>query len=226
MVLIHATEIDAVTAIYIHIPFCRQRCFYCDFPVTVVGKQPLTLSGWIDVYVQALCQEIRALPSPPQPIETIFFGGGTPSLLPLTGIEKLLTLLDQRWGIASGAEISIEIDPGTFTAAQIQRYQDLGINRFSLGIQAFQDELLATCGRFHRYREIIQALTAITSVGVKNWSLDLISGLPGQTLSQWRSSLTQAITAQPTHFSCYDLVLEPQTVFARREKPLSIVPRI
>ena len=97
-------------------------------------------------------------------------------------------------------------------------YQDLGINRFSLGIQAFQDSLLATCGRHHRLKEIDQALTAIAQVGVKNWSLDLISGLPNQTVTDWQESLTQAIQAKPTHISCYDLVLEPQTVFDKRDQ--------
>lgn len=204
------------TAAYIHIPFCRQRCFYCDFPVTVVGQQSLTLSGWIGDYVTALCQEIRAYPPGHFPLQTVFLGGGTPSLLPIAGLTQILATLHHHWGIASNAEISIEIDPGTFDAHQLRTYQDLGINRFSLGLQAFQDALLATCGRHHRLQDIDQALTAIAQVGVKNWSLDLISGLPQQTLAQWQQSLTLAIQAQPTHISCYDLVLEPQTVFDKQ----------
>ncbi len=147
-----------------------------------------------------------------------FFGGGTPSLLPIAGLEKLLSTLAQQWGLAPDVEISLEIDPGTFTATQLRQYQSLGVNRFSLGVQAFQDSLLETCGRTHRYRDIEQALMAIAQVGIKNWSLDLISGLPGQTKKDWQTSLTMAIAAQPAHLSCYDLVLEPQTVFERQQQ--------
>lgn len=206
------------TAAYVHLPFCRQRCFYCDFPVTVVGAQPLRLSGWIADYVEAVCQEIQAYPPAPSGLQTLFFGGGTPSLLPIAGLAQILNTVRQQWGIAQDAEISIEIDPGTFDAAQLQAYRDLGVNRFSLGVQAFQDALLMTCGRHHRLADIENAFTAIAQVGIKNWSLDLISGLPGQTDADWDESLTLAIQAQPRHISCYDLVLEPQTVFDKREQ--------
>ncbi|MEB3161457.1 MAG: radical SAM family heme chaperone HemW [Synechocystis sp.] len=206
------------TAAYIHLPFCRQRCFYCDFPVTVVGQKPLTLSGWIGDYVTAICQEIQGYQPDYAPLQTIFFGGGTPSLLPIAGLTQILHTLRTQWGIGDNAEISMEIDPGTFNADQLRGYQDLGINRFSLGIQAFQDDLLAACGRHHRRQDIDLALTAIAQVGINNWSLDLISGLPTQTATHWQQSLTQAIQAQPTHLSCYDLVLEPQTVFDKREQ--------
>ncbi len=206
------------TAAYIHIPFCRQRCFYCDFPVTVVCQKNLRLSGWIGDYVEAVCQEIQAYAPGRVPLQTIFFGGGTPSLLPIAGLAQILQTLQTQWGIEENAEISMEIDPGTFDAAQLRAYQNLGINRFSLGIQAFQDSLLATCGRHHRLTDIDQALTAIAQVSVKNWSLDLISGLPNQTPDHWQASLTQAIQARPNHISCYDLVLEPQTVFDKREQ--------
>jgi oxygen-independent coproporphyrinogen-3 oxidase len=206
------------TAAYIHIPFCRQRCFYCDFPVTVVGQKTLSLSGWIGDYVAAICQEIQAYAPSDLPLQTIFFGGGTPSLLPIAGLAQILQTLRTQWGIGATAEISIEIDPGTFDAEQLRAYQNLGINRFSLGIQAFQDSLLATCGRHHRLTDIEQGLTAIAQVGINNWSLDLISGLPTQTSTDWQHSLTQAIAARPNHMSCYDLVLEPQTVFDKREQ--------
>jgi oxygen-independent coproporphyrinogen-3 oxidase len=206
------------TAAYIHIPFCRQRCFYCDFPVSVVGQKTLSLSGWIGDYVEAVCQEIQAYAPSFLPLQTIFFGGGTPSLLPIAGLAQILRTLQAHWGIGETAEISIEIDPGTFDADQLRAYQNLGINRFSLGIQAFQDSLLATCGRHHRLTDIDQALTAIAQVGINNWSLDLISGLPTQTATDWQQSLTQAIAARPNHISCYDLVLEPQTVFDKREQ--------
>lgn len=214
------------TAAYIHIPFCRQRCFYCDFPIAVTGFQSLTLDGWVGEYVEAVCREIAGQQHQGQPLQTVFFGGGTPSLLPIAGLEKILLAVDQYLGIAPDAEISIEIDPGTFDQVQLQGYKNLGINRFSLGVQAFQDNLLALCGRHHRRRDIDQALMAIAKENIKNWSLDLITGLPEQTAADWHSSLALALTAGPKHISCYDLVLEPQTVFDKWEQrgKLAVLP--
>lgn len=214
------------TAAYIHIPFCRQRCFYCDFPITPVGPHQLNLDGWVGEYVEAVCQEIQAQQTTGNILETIFFGGGTPSLLPIAGLEKILTTVREHFQVDNAAEISIEIDPGTFDQEQLQAYVNLGINRFSLGIQAFQDHLLTVCGRHHRRLDIDLALTAIDNVGVKNWSLDLITGLPEQTNGDWKNSLALALEANPKHISCYDLVLESQTVFDKREKQgnLSLPP--
>ncbi|UAJ71664.1 coproporphyrinogen III oxidase [Synechocystis sp. PCC 7339] len=206
------------TAAYIHIPFCRQRCFYCDFPIAVTGFQSLTLDGWVGEYVEAVCKEIAGQQYLGLPLSTVFFGGGTPSLLPIAGLEKILTTVDKHFGIATEAEISMEIDPGTFDQVQLQAYKNLGINRFSLGVQAFQDNLLTLCGRHHRRRDIDQAFTAIAKEDIKNWSLDLITGLPEQTAEDWHNSLNLALEAGPNHISCYDLVLEPQTVFDKWEQ--------
>ncbi len=208
-------------AAYVHIPFCRQRCFYCDFPIAVVGHgTSLDLDGWIGDYVEAVCSEIRIFATQDsKPLSSIFFGGGTPSLLPVQGLARLLSCLDQTFGITLDAEISMEIDPGTFTLSQLHSYQALGLNRFSLGVQAFQDNLLSRCGRLHRRRDIDQAITWIAQAEIKNWSLDLISGLPEQTLEDWQESLKMAITAAPAHLSCYDLVLEPTTAFGKQWQP-------
>ena len=201
-----------VQAAYIHLPFCRRRCFYCDFPVVVVGNHAnlRDLAG-VQSYVEALCQEIQVTPSQGQSLKTIFFGGGTPSLVPIADLETILQQLDQKFGIDSNAEISLEIDPGTFTREQLSDYQRLGINRLSLGVQAFQDELLQSCGRFHCLADIYTAVNWLQAMGWQNWSLDLISGLPHQTLAQWEYSLETAIALGPHHISCYDLVLEPVT---------------
>ncbi len=206
---------------YIHIPFCRRRCFYCDFPISVVGDEAdLTGRKFIEDYVAALCQEIRVTkPEHLKPLKTVFFGGGTPSLLPVENLAQILKVLDQQFGIAPSAEISIEVDPGTFTLDQLRAYQDLGINRFSLGGQAFQDELLSRCGRSHSVKDIYSAIALFQQAHITNFSLDLISGLPEQTLSQWQQSLEKAIALQPNHLSCYDLVLEPVTVFGKRYEP-------
>lgn len=208
------------TSAYLHIPFCRRRCYYCDFPISVVGDRPWThASTMVEDYVEALCREIELTIKPQQPLQTVFFGGGTPSLLPVKQLTKILNALSKQLGIATDAEISMEIDPGTFNREQILGYLDAGINRMSLGIQTFDDELLKICGRAHFVTDIMQAIDLIKQVRVPNFSLDLISGLPHQSLEQCRTSLARAIAIFPHHLSCYDLVLEPVTAFGKQYQP-------
>lgn len=201
---------------YLHIPFCRRRCYYCDFPVFVVGdRKNGENSGTIVQYVDVLCQEIQETPNLGASLNTVFFGGGTPSLLSVSQLSNILETLDRQFGIAAEAEISIEIDPGTFTLEQLRGYVAAGVNRVSLGTQAFQDELLLSCGRSHSVAEIFAAVEIIRAANIVNFSLDLISGLPHQTLTQWQASLESAVEISPTHLSCYDLVIEPVTAFGR-----------
>lgn len=205
---------------YIHIPFCRRRCYYCDFPVSVVGdKARGSTSGTIEEYVEVLAQEIQTTPASTCSLSTIFFGGGTPSLLSAQQLNRILDTLAQQFGITTDAEISMEIDPGTFDLSQIKGYRDAGVNRVSLGVQAFQDELLGICGRSHQLNHIFTAVELLRQVEVPDWSLDLISGLPTQTLEQWQESLNAAIQLAPTHISCYDLTIEPVTAFGRQYSP-------
>jgi oxygen-independent coproporphyrinogen-3 oxidase len=213
---------------YVHIPFCRRRCYYCDFPISVVGDKPPLGGGdringrnsrAISHYVEVLCQEIRQSDSSGKPLETVFFGGGTPSLLAVEQLHQILVTLDQRFGIVADAEISMEADPGTFDLEQIQGYRSAGVNRVSLGVQAFQPELLAACGRSHTVPEISTAIDWIRQAGFTNISLDLISGLPYQTLEHWQDSLEKAIALAPTHLSCYDLTIESVTPFGRQYQP-------
>ncbi|HEY9704071.1 MAG TPA: radical SAM family heme chaperone HemW [Allocoleopsis sp.] len=204
------------SSIYIHIPFCRRRCFYCDFPVSVLGDRTQgDSSGTMRNYVDLLCEEINLTPVSETPIKTIFFGGGTPSLLSVQQLTKILTTLNHRFNITQNAEISIEMDPGTFDYAQIKEYKELGINRVSLGVQSFQNELLKNCGRSHNVDEIFQAIDLIRKAEINNFSIDLISGLPHQTLDQWEFSLKSAIDIYPHHISIYDLIVEEKTPFAR-----------
>jgi putative oxygen-independent coproporphyrinogen III oxidase len=214
--------IDSITpsSAYIHIPFCRRRCYYCDFPVSVVGdKATGSTSGTIAQYVEVLCQEIKATPVFGYALETVFLGGGTPSLLSVEQLERILETIDQHFGIAAKAEISMEMDPGTFSLEQLKGYQTAGVNRISLGVQAFQDELLRVCGRSHNTSDIVAAVELLRQVEVPDISLDLISGLPHQTLEQWQESLEAAVNLAPTHISCYDLIVEPVTAFARQYVP-------
>ena len=206
-------------AAYIHIPFCRRRCYYCDFPISVVGDQGTSASAMIEEYLAALIQDIELTNAMEQPLETIFFGGGTPSLLSPSEISKVIQVISAKFGIATDAEISMEIDPGTFNRDRLQGYLAAGLNRFSLGVQTFNEELLKVCGRSHRYSDVMQAIEIIKSLNIKNFSLDLISGLPHQTLDHCQASLNQAIAIAPNHLSCYDLVLEPVTAFGKQYQP-------
>ncbi len=205
---------------YVHIPFCRRRCYYCDFPVSVVGDRATgSTSGTIAQYVEVLCQEIETTPPLGSSLKTVFFGGGTPSLLAVEQLGHILDRLNQHFGIAAEAEISMEMDPGTFSLEQLKGYRDAGVNRISLGVQAFQDELLSICGRSHNSNDIFAAIELLRQVDIPNWSLDLISGLPHQTLEQWQASLEAAVKVKPSHISSYDLIVEPVTAFGRQYAP-------
>jgi putative oxygen-independent coproporphyrinogen III oxidase len=205
---------------YIHIPFCRRRCFYCDFPVFVVGERLRgETSGTISQYVDVLCEEIAITPACGQPLKTIFFGGGTPSLLSIEQLQRIVRALEKLFGIAPGVEISMEIDPGTFDLAHILGYRSVGVNRVSLGVQAFQEELLQVAGRSHSVVDILASVELIHQVEIPEFSIDLISGLPHQSLDQWQDSLDKAVKIAPTHISIYDLTIEPGTAFGRYYKP-------
>lgn len=206
---------ELVKSIYLHIPFCIRRCFYCDFAITT-GGQDLKAR-----YVEAICQEIVLTATLVQqnhrhPLRTIFFGGGTPSLLDARQIATILESIAQNFGIADDAEISLEANPGTVTLDSLRGYRAAGVNRISLGAQAFQQELLDLAGRGHSVDDIYTAVEAIALVGITNFSLDLISGLPHQNMQHWQDSLDQAIALHPTHLSVYDLTIEPGTAFGKR----------
>ncbi len=208
------------TAAYIHIPFCRRRCYYCDFPISVLGDGVSTSTQiMVTDYVDWLCREIETVKLLASNLNTVFFGGGTPSLLPPTLLGRILQQVEAKFGIAADAEISMEIDPGTFNRQQLQDYLAVGVNRFSLGVQAFQSELLQICGRSHSLQDIFSAIELFKQASITNFSLDLISGLPQQTIQQWQDSLAQAIAIAPQHISCYDLVLEPVTAFGKQYQP-------
>jgi putative oxygen-independent coproporphyrinogen III oxidase len=200
-------------ALYIHIPFCRQRCHYCDF-ATGLGTPAL-----IAEYVDVLCEEIRTTPSGSQPLETIFFGGGTPSLLTGEQLQQIMAAVREHFTVHSQAEISLEANPGTTSLEQWSAYQAAGINRVSLGVQAFQPHLLQACGRLHGVAEVYSTLADLRQVGLNNINLDLIFGLPQQTLADWQESLQAVLGIAPPHVSLYDLTLEANTPFGRRYQP-------
>ncbi|MDX2270722.1 MAG: radical SAM family heme chaperone HemW [Cyanobacteriota bacterium] len=200
-------------AAYLHIPFCRQRCYYCDF-ATGLGTADL-----IETYVEVLCQEIEQMPVGDQPLTSIFFGGGTPSLLSGEQLSRILSRLQQRIPWSADIEISLEANPGTISRSQLLDYRHAGVNRVSLGVQAFQPKLLAACGRGHGVEAVYQAVADLRAVGLENFNLDLIFGLPQQTLLDWQESLTALTGLHPTHVSLYDLTIEPHTRFGRTYQP-------
>ncbi|XP_058093789.1 uncharacterized protein LOC131239896 [Magnolia sinica] len=219
------------TSAYIHLPFCRKRCHYCDFPIVALGssssppqqtQDPTIADPRILNYIQLLRREIDAKKprSPSDPVlETVFFGGGTPSLVPPTLVSSVLETLRSKFGVCPTAEISMEMDPGTFDAKKMRELKELGVNRVSLGVQAFQEELLRGCGRAHGVSEVYEAIEIVGSCGVENWSVDLISSLPHQTPEMWEESLGLAIKVGPNHVSVYDLQVEQGTKFGQWYTP-------
>ncbi|TYQ23634.1 radical SAM family heme chaperone HemW [Pseudanabaena sp. UWO310] len=200
-------------SLYLHIPFCKRRCFYCDFAITTGGEN--LKQQYVDVLCQEIILTVEQIP-PEATLQTIFFGGGTPSLLTVQQVAQILETIATYFAIATDAEISLEANAGTVGTESLQGYRSLGINRISLGAQAFQQELLDVCGRGHRVEDIYAAVDSIQKAGFENFSLDLISGLPHQSMTDWEYSLRSAIALQPTHFSIYDLIVEEGTAFGKR----------
>jgi oxygen-independent coproporphyrinogen-3 oxidase len=178
-------------------------------------------SASISHYLAQLLQEVAVAPPGP-PLSTVYVGGGTPSLLAPHQLRELLAALRHHFGIAPGAELSLELDPASFDEGRLAGYLAAGITRVSLGVQSFDDAALEQLGRRHRRTDALQAaawLRAAQGRGqLGSWSLDLIQALPGQTLEAWRQQLRQAMALEPPHLSIYDLILEPGTVFERLER--------
>lgn len=216
----------ASAGVYIHIPFCQARCSYCDFN-TYAG-----LGHLVDDYVGALCCEMRqrltpASAAPRQPAQgtvdyarpralTVYFGGGTPSILPASQIARLLAACRTLCEIAPDAEVTLEANPGAMTPDHLGALRDLGVNRLSLGVQSLDDTMLRAIGRLHDAGQARATYAAARQAGFANISLDFMYGLPGQTLEHWRATLAQALALQPDHLSLYALTLEETTAMARR----------
>lgn len=198
-----------MTATYIHIPFCRRKCGYCDFYSVV--REPEEL----DAFLAALHREIdlRAAEAGGA-CATVFFGGGTPSLLTPDQAGAILARLRVRLGIAPGAEVTLEANPGTVDADRLRSYRALGVTRLSLGVQSFRDEELRLLGRIHDRAAGLAAARAAREAGFENLSLDLIYGLPGQTPAEWGGSLDAALALRPEHLSAYSLTVEDGTPLA------------
>ena len=195
--------------LYIHIPFCRSRCSYCDFATGLYE------SGLAERYVNALVQEIRSSTATGSRVDTIYFGGGTPSLLDAAQLEKILLALHEKYDVNPASEISIEINPGSITVEKLRDFRSLGINRASFGAQTFDDRELAKLGRSHTADDARRTFHDLRRAGFKNVSFDLIAGLPGQTLSGWQQNVDEALALQPEHLSFYLLEVHSGTPLAQ-----------
>ncbi|WP_238344683.1 radical SAM family heme chaperone HemW [Pseudomonas sp. SWRI81] len=197
-------------ALYIHIPWCVRKCPYCDFN-SHTASPVLPEQEYVDALLADLDEDLHAVYG--REISSIFFGGGTPSLFSAEALGRLLKGVEQRIPFASDIEITLEANPGTFEQEKFVAYRQLGINRLSIGIQSFQQEKLEALGRIHNGDEAVRAAGMARQAGFDNFNLDLMHGLPGQSLDDALSDLRQAIALNPTHISWYQLTLEPNTVF-------------
>ncbi|RMI12816.1 MAG: radical SAM family heme chaperone HemW [Calditrichaeota bacterium] len=205
--------------LYIHIPFCQRKCEYCDF-------YSITRLEEMEAFVEALLTEIR-LRAPEFAgvrFATVFFGGGTPSLLGEAQLERIWAALHRHFDIDPGGEFTLEANPGTLTPEKLRFLKSLGLNRLSLGVQSFHEHELAFLGRIHTVEEVIANVGHAREAGFDNINLDLMTAFPGITEASFRSSLARAVALQPEHLSCYTLIFEPGTVLYKRMRRGEVQP--
>jgi len=206
-----------MAGIYIHIPFCKQACNYCDFHFTTYLK-------YADQVVKAMVHEITSRKQylDHEPVETIYMGGGTPSAVSDANIKKLITSVKDTYSVIEDPEITIEVNPDDISGDKASRYLEFGFNRVSMGVQSFRDADLKLLNRRHTSSEAIESIEILLKQGFRNISIDLIYGLPGQTENQWEGNLNQAFRSGINHLSAYHLSYEPGTVMYYRKIKNSI----
>lgn len=202
-------------SLYLHIPFCQHRCAYCDFNTYT------TVETLQDAYVDALAMEIKQVAGlaeqagQKRPFDTIYFGGGTPSLLSVYALRCILERVHETFGRTAEAEITLEANPDTVDRAYLQGLREIGINRLSLGVQSAQTGDLTLLERTHDFETVVNVVGMVRGAGFENFNLDLIYGLPQQTLTSWADSLEAVLALEPTHLSLYCLTIEPGTPMHR-----------
>src|SRR4051812_42250463 len=191
--------------LYISVPFCKTKCSYCNFASDVFSRTVF------ETYVSRVCVEIEQAPekadqmggSLDPAVDTIYFGGGTPTLLDVTQLERIFVTIRQNFSVPAGAEITVECAPGTLNSAVVENLQCCGANRVSLGVQSFDDKESASVGRLHKRSIVIDDIVRLRSAGISNINVDLIAGLPHQTRQSWEASLNQLISLEVPHASIY-----------------------
>lgn len=207
--------------LYLHIPFCRRKCPYCAFVSR--PDQTYPLERYVDLLLREMTLAHTASPNA-EALDSIYFGGGTPSLLSPDQLARLLEQACRLFQIARGAEITLEANPGTVDRKLLTGFRDVGINRLSLGVQSFDNSQLATLGRIHGGNEARAAFAAARAAGFDNIGMDLIHALPGQTMAMWQGDLRQALALAPEHISVYGLTIEEGTPFAAQYPDDSMLP--
>ena len=203
-------------SLYVHIPWCVRKCPYCDFNSHAGDDIPET--QYVAALLRDLEEELPAVQG--RRLQSIFFGGGTPSLFSPQSIENILAAAQRHIGFSDNIEITLEANPGTVEQAKFAGYRSAGVNRLSIGVQSFQQGQLQALGRIHSSDEAIAAARAAVAAGLDNFNLDLMHGLPGQTPQQAKADLLQAIDLGPSHISWYQLTIEPNTAFFSQPPPL------
>ena len=205
--------------LYIHVPFCRSKCQYCDFYSMATKEDKL-----IDGYLDAVCDHIKEAGelAPNYKVDTIYFGGGTPSFFGADGMAIILTTIRRNFDVDNNAEITFECNPDSVSDRLLHRLRAEGFNRVSLGVQSDDDEMLKKLGRPHTYAQAVTAYQRIRKAGFKNVSIDLMYGLPGQTLLQWQETLDNVMRLLPEHVSCYALKIEEGTPFCQIQDTLNL----
>ncbi|AOM82575.1 radical SAM family heme chaperone HemW [Salisediminibacterium beveridgei] len=203
------------SAIYLHIPFCEQICYYCDFNKFFLKNQP------VDEYIAALRQEIQmyaAQHHPEEPITSIYIGGGTPTSISTDQLAQVIEGLSGAFPLSPDAEITVEVNPGSCSDEKMAMLKKTGVNRLSIGVQTFDPELLKAINRDHHPIDAKKTVELARSHGINDLSVDLMFGLPNQTMEQWNDTLKQAFELPVTHISAYSLKVEPKTVFYQWER--------
>ena len=204
-------------SLYVHMPWCVRKCPYCDFN-SHTAPDELPAGEYIQALVADLEQDLPLIWG--RPVQSVFFGGGTPSLFSAEHIASFLSSVRALLDLRPDVEITLEANPGTVERDSFTAYAQAGVNRVSLGVQSFDDELLRRIGRIHGRQEIERSLESLQSAGMSNFNIDLMFSLPGQTLAQSRQDIEFAIKAGPAHVSFYQLTIEPNTVFAAQPPDL------
>nr|WP_289768062.1 radical SAM family heme chaperone HemW [uncultured Acetatifactor sp.] len=209
--------------LYFHIPFCVRKCFYCDFLSAPADE------GTIKRYMEALLAETAgsALSYAKYTVSSIFIGGGTPSVAPVFCIEDMLGTVKEHYSLAQDAEITMEVNPGTVSEKALSRYREAGVNRLSIGLQSADDKELASIGRIHTWEQFLETYTKARKADFRNINVDIMSALPGQTLSRYRNTLEKVLSLEPApeHISAYSLILEEGThLYDLYEKGMLEIP--
>ncbi len=203
------------SGVYIHVPFCKSRCSYCDFATDVYRGR-----GAVDRYVNALVKEISdpnsEFPNPTSQIETLYFGGGTPSLLSPRQLESIVSAVSDRFALADDLELTLEMNPATVTPEKLRAYRSIGVNRASFGVQTFNNRDLKLLARGHDATDARLTYIHLREAGFENVSFDLIAGLPGQSIDDWQTNLEEAVALAPEHLSLYLLEIHEGTPLAEQ----------